>query len=153
MPCEQKLCELPSPVTSGAVLTVEDYLQHFKCSIHIKHREDISEEDHPDKMILHGQLPVADTTAAAAGEAGASEVQNGEEKEGNAAGGEDDDDDDDDDVVLFEPDAAAAAAAAGETVGEKRKRRREEEKGAGSAGGSDGTGKKVKVDVVEVLDD
>ncbi|CAI5983521.1 unnamed protein product [Closterium sp. NIES-64] len=145
----KKLCELPTPVTSGAVLTVEDYLQHFKCSIHIKHREDINEEDHPDKMILHGQLPAADTTAAA-GEAGAAEAQNGEKKEGNAAGGEDDDDDDDD-VVLFEPDAAAAGA--GEMVGEKRKRRREEEKGAEGTGGGDGAGKKVKVDVVEVLDD
>ncbi|CAI5470384.1 unnamed protein product [Closterium sp. Yama58-4] len=151
----KKLCDLPTPVSSGSVLTVEDYLQHFKCSIHIKHREDISEEEHPEKMILHGQLPPADATAAAtagasAGEAGAAEAQNGEKKEGNAAGGEDDDDDDD--VVLCEPDAAAPAAVAGET-GEKRKRRREEEKGTESAGGGDGAGKKVKVDVVEVLDD
>ncbi|CAI5499540.1 unnamed protein product, partial [Closterium sp. Naga37s-1] len=145
----KKLCELPTPVTSGAVLTVEDYLQHFKCSIHIKHREDINEEDHPDKMILHGQLPAADTTAAA-GEAGAAEAQNGEKKEGNAAGGEEDDDDDDD-VVLFEPDAAGAAAGgAGETVGCVLLAHQILSRvGSMFAGGGGGVEKRVKVDVVE----
>ncbi|GJP35369.1 hypothetical protein CLOM_g19867 [Closterium sp. NIES-68] len=134
----KKLCDLPTPVSSGSVLTVEDYHQHFKCSIHIKHRDDIKEEEHPEKMILHGQLPAADTTATATdGEAGAEGGKAGEEEE------------DEDAVVVIEagPDAAAAGAGAGagETVVEKRKRRREEEEAA--------DGKRVKVDVVEVLDE
>ncbi|XWS67863.1 hypothetical protein CRYUN_Cryun04dG0041500 [Craigia yunnanensis] len=35
---EKTLYELPSPVTSGTVLTVEDLQQEFSCSINIKHR-------------------------------------------------------------------------------------------------------------------
>ncbi|XVF45338.1 hypothetical protein PTKIN_Ptkin02bG0198000 [Pterospermum kingtungense] len=51
---EKSLCELPSPVTSGTVLTVEDLQQEFSCSISIKHREEFDEEKEPDGMLLSG---------------------------------------------------------------------------------------------------
>lgn len=34
----QVLAELPSPVTGGTMLTVEDFQQELKCNINIKHR-------------------------------------------------------------------------------------------------------------------
>jgi len=34
----QVLAELPSPVTGGTMLTVEDMQQEFVCNINIKHR-------------------------------------------------------------------------------------------------------------------
>lgn len=34
----QVLAELPSPVTGGTMLTVEDFQQEFVCHINIKHR-------------------------------------------------------------------------------------------------------------------
>lgn len=34
----QVLAELPSPVTGGTMLTVEDLQQEFNCHINIKHR-------------------------------------------------------------------------------------------------------------------
>ncbi|RWR82429.1 SUMO-activating enzyme subunit 2 isoform X1 [Cinnamomum micranthum f. kanehirae] len=55
---EKFLSELPSPVTSGAVLTVEDYQQELSCSIYIKHREEFDEEKEPDGMLLTGRMPV-----------------------------------------------------------------------------------------------
>ncbi|KAA3482327.1 SUMO-activating enzyme subunit 2-like [Gossypium australe] len=51
---EKALSELPSPVTSGSVLTVEDLQQEFSCSINIKHREEFDEEKEPDGMLLTG---------------------------------------------------------------------------------------------------
>ncbi|XVF67762.1 hypothetical protein PTKIN_Ptkin10aG0148200 [Pterospermum kingtungense] len=51
---EKVLSELPSPVTSGTVLTVEDLQQEFSCSINIKHREEFDEEKEPDGMVLSG---------------------------------------------------------------------------------------------------
>ncbi|KAK8364370.1 hypothetical protein V6Z12_A03G225900 [Gossypium hirsutum] len=51
---EKALSELPSPVTSGSVLTVEDLQQEFSCSINIKHREEFDEEKEPDGMLLSG---------------------------------------------------------------------------------------------------
>ncbi|KAK8562976.1 hypothetical protein V6N12_011039 [Hibiscus sabdariffa] len=51
---EKALSELPSPVTSGSVLTVEDLQQEFTCSINIKHREEFDEEKEPDGMVLSG---------------------------------------------------------------------------------------------------
>ncbi|XVE93688.1 hypothetical protein REPUB_Repub01dG0215700 [Reevesia pubescens] len=51
---EKALSELPSPVTSGTVLTVEDLQQEFSCSINIKHREEFDEEKEPDGMLLSG---------------------------------------------------------------------------------------------------
>ncbi|KAK4284767.1 hypothetical protein QN277_001551 [Acacia crassicarpa] len=51
---EKVLAELPSPVTSGTMLTVEDLLQEFTCNINIKHREEFDEEKEPDGMLLSG---------------------------------------------------------------------------------------------------
>lgn len=34
----QKFSEYPTPITTGSVLTVEDYHQDFRCSLHVKHR-------------------------------------------------------------------------------------------------------------------
>ncbi|KAI9127625.1 hypothetical protein K1719_000618 [Acacia pycnantha] len=51
---EKVLAELPSPVTSGTMLTVEDLLQEFTCNINIKHREEFDEEKEPDGMLLLG---------------------------------------------------------------------------------------------------
>nr|KYP41709.1 SUMO-activating enzyme subunit 2 [Cajanus cajan] len=51
---EKVLSELPSPVTGGTMLTVEDMLQEFVCNINIKHREEFDEEKEPDGMVLSG---------------------------------------------------------------------------------------------------
>ncbi|XP_054787941.1 SUMO-activating enzyme subunit 2 isoform X2 [Prosopis cineraria] len=51
---EKVLAELPSPVTSGTMLTIEDFQQEFTCNINIKHREEFDEEKEPDGMILSG---------------------------------------------------------------------------------------------------
>ncbi|CAL0328741.1 unnamed protein product [Lupinus luteus] len=51
---EKVLSELPSPVTGGTMLTVEDYQQELKCNINIKHREEFDEEKEPDGMVLLG---------------------------------------------------------------------------------------------------
>ncbi|KAJ6766039.1 SUMO-ACTIVATING ENZYME SUBUNIT [Salix purpurea] len=51
---EKVLSELPSPVTGGTMLTVEDLQQEFTCNIHIKHREEFDEEKEPDGMVLSG---------------------------------------------------------------------------------------------------
>ncbi|KAL3843428.1 hypothetical protein ACJIZ3_000831 [Penstemon smallii] len=51
---EKVLSELPSPITGGTILTVEDLQQELKCSINIKHREQFDEEKEPDGMILFG---------------------------------------------------------------------------------------------------
>ncbi|XP_077245386.1 SUMO-activating enzyme subunit 2-like [Tasmannia lanceolata] len=49
--------ELPAPVTSGTVLTVEDLQQELSCNINIKHRGEFDEEEEPDGMILSGWMP------------------------------------------------------------------------------------------------
>ncbi|XP_044508066.1 SUMO-activating enzyme subunit 2-like isoform X2 [Mangifera indica] len=51
---EKVLSELPSPVTSGTMLTVEDLQQELVCSINIKHRDEFDEEKEPDGMVLSG---------------------------------------------------------------------------------------------------
>ncbi|PNY07211.1 SUMO-activating enzyme subunit 2 [Trifolium pratense] len=51
---EKVLAELPSPVTNGTMLTVEDFQQELKCNINIKHREEFDEEKEPDGMVLSG---------------------------------------------------------------------------------------------------
>lgn len=57
---EKVLAELPSPVTGGTMLTVEDFQQELKCNINIKHREEFDEEKEPDGMVLSGWTqPVA----------------------------------------------------------------------------------------------
>ncbi|CAK9134069.1 unnamed protein product [Ilex paraguariensis] len=59
---EKLLSELPSPVTGGTILTVEDLQQELTCNINVKHREDFDEEKEPDGMILSGwtQPPAAE---------------------------------------------------------------------------------------------
>ncbi|XP_015892483.1 SUMO-activating enzyme subunit 2 isoform X1 [Ziziphus jujuba] len=54
---EKVLSELPSPVTGGTMLTVEDLQQEFSCNINIKHREEFDEEKEPDGMVLSGWAP------------------------------------------------------------------------------------------------
>ncbi|GFY94983.1 SUMO-activating enzyme 2 [Actinidia rufa] len=51
---EKVLSELPSPVTGGTILTVEDLQQELSCNINIKHREEFDEEKEPDGMVLSG---------------------------------------------------------------------------------------------------
>ncbi|XP_043711366.1 SUMO-activating enzyme subunit 2-like isoform X2 [Telopea speciosissima] len=51
---EKVLAELPSPVTSGTRLAVEDLQQELSCDISIKHREEFDEEKEPDGMLLSG---------------------------------------------------------------------------------------------------
>ncbi|KAG2705724.1 hypothetical protein I3843_05G062300 [Carya illinoinensis] len=51
---EKVLCELPSPITSGITITVEDLKQELTCNINIKHREEFDEEKEPDGMLLSG---------------------------------------------------------------------------------------------------
>ncbi|KAI3875292.1 hypothetical protein MKX03_036897 [Papaver bracteatum] len=51
---DKVLAELPSPVTSGTVLTVEDLQQEFTCNINIKHRDEFDDEKEPDGMVLSG---------------------------------------------------------------------------------------------------
>ncbi|XP_057503536.1 SUMO-activating enzyme subunit 2-like isoform X2 [Actinidia eriantha] len=51
---EKALSELPSPVTGGTILTVEDLQQELSCNINIKHREEFDEEKEPDGMVLSG---------------------------------------------------------------------------------------------------
>ncbi|CAK7329652.1 unnamed protein product [Dovyalis caffra] len=51
---EKVLSELPSPVTGGKMLIVEDLQQEFTCNIYIKHREEFDEEKEPDGMVLSG---------------------------------------------------------------------------------------------------
>ncbi|KAL1833760.1 hypothetical protein ACET3Z_003411 [Daucus carota] len=51
---DKVLSELPSPITGGTILTVEDFQQELSCNINIKHREEFDEEKEPDGMILSG---------------------------------------------------------------------------------------------------
>ncbi|XP_050233373.1 SUMO-activating enzyme subunit 2 [Mercurialis annua] len=59
---EKVLSELPSSVTGGSTLTVEDLQQEFTCSIYIKHRDEFDEEKEPEGMVLSGwtQVPSED---------------------------------------------------------------------------------------------
>ncbi|XP_047321805.1 SUMO-activating enzyme subunit 2 [Impatiens glandulifera] len=59
---DKVLSALPSPVTGGTILTVEDLQQELSCNINIKHREEFDEEKEPDAMILLGwtQAPAND---------------------------------------------------------------------------------------------
>ncbi|KAJ8767261.1 hypothetical protein K2173_013658 [Erythroxylum novogranatense] len=57
---EKMLCELPTPVTGGTMISVEDLRQEFTCNVYIKHREVFDEEKEPDGMVLFGwtQAPI-----------------------------------------------------------------------------------------------
>ncbi|KAK4477129.1 hypothetical protein RD792_016339 [Penstemon davidsonii] len=73
---EKVLSELPSPVTGGTILTVEDLQQELKCSININHREDFDEEKEPDAMILSGwsQAPAPEKNDNGASTSGVTEA-------------------------------------------------------------------------------
>ncbi|XP_059449396.1 SUMO-activating enzyme subunit 2 [Corylus avellana] len=51
---EKVLSELPSPITSGTMVTVEDLKQELTCNFNIKHRDEFDEEKEPDGMLLSG---------------------------------------------------------------------------------------------------
>ncbi|KAK4742293.1 hypothetical protein SAY87_000294 [Trapa incisa] len=51
---EKVLYELPSQVSGGTTLTVEDMQQELVCSVNIKHRDEFDEEKEPDGMVLEG---------------------------------------------------------------------------------------------------
>ncbi|XP_010531451.1 PREDICTED: SUMO-activating enzyme subunit 2 [Tarenaya hassleriana] len=51
---EKVLSELPSPIVSGSILTVEDLQQELSCKINVKHREEFDEEKEPEGMVLYG---------------------------------------------------------------------------------------------------
>ncbi|KAH9297834.1 hypothetical protein KI387_029516 [Taxus chinensis] len=53
---EKTFAEFPIPITNGAILTIEDLQQEFSCTIHIKHRDEFTEEE-TDGMILSGKVP------------------------------------------------------------------------------------------------
>ncbi|KAE8708473.1 SUMO-activating enzyme subunit 2 [Hibiscus syriacus] len=57
---EKALSELPSPVISGTVLTVEDLQQELKCCINIKHREEFDEKEHDGMLLSRWVEPPAD---------------------------------------------------------------------------------------------
>lgn len=69
---EKVLSELPSPVTGGTMVTVEDLQQELSCNINIKHREEFDEEKEPDGMLLLGwtQAPIAENDKAPIGNGG-----------------------------------------------------------------------------------
>lgn len=50
---DKVLAELPAPIVSGTVLTVDDLQQEMSCEVHIKHREEFDEEN-VDEMVLSG---------------------------------------------------------------------------------------------------
>ncbi|XP_019165567.1 PREDICTED: SUMO-activating enzyme subunit 2-like isoform X1 [Ipomoea nil] len=60
---DKVLCELPSPVTGGTTVTVEDLRQELTCNIYIKHREEFDDEKEPDEMVLSGwtRAPATET--------------------------------------------------------------------------------------------
>ncbi|KAJ1691587.1 hypothetical protein LUZ63_015742 [Rhynchospora breviuscula] len=51
---DKALTELPTPVTNGTTLSVEDLRQELTCNINIKHRDEFDEEKEPDGMVLTG---------------------------------------------------------------------------------------------------
>ncbi|PKU70352.1 SUMO-activating enzyme subunit 2 [Dendrobium catenatum] len=74
---DKVLAELPSPVTSGTVLTVEDLQQELTCNIIIKHREEFNEEKEPDGMVLSGWTERANDKQSSNGESTSSVLTNG----------------------------------------------------------------------------
>ncbi|GFZ14438.1 SUMO-activating enzyme 2 [Actinidia rufa] len=51
---DKVLSGLPSPVTGGTILTVEDLHQELSCNINIKHSEEFDKEKEPNGMVLSG---------------------------------------------------------------------------------------------------
>jgi ubiquitin-like 1-activating enzyme E1 B len=103
----KSLALYPTPITTGVVLTVEDYHQDFRCSLHVKHRETFDEETEPDGMLVTGDIasvinaeqPTLQPKTPAADD---EDLFN---KEENGHG--DDNKDDDDDLVMFTPETIA----------------------------------------------
>ncbi|VFQ65844.1 unnamed protein product [Cuscuta campestris] len=58
---DKVLCELPSPITGGTSVTVEDLQQELICNIIINHREEFDEEKEPEGMVLSGWTPTLTT--------------------------------------------------------------------------------------------
>jgi ubiquitin-like 1-activating enzyme E1 B len=104
---KQSLALYPTPITTGVVLTVEDYHQDFRCSLHVKHRETFDEETEPDGMLVTGDIasvinaeqPTLQPKTPAADD---EDLFN---KEQNGHG--DNNKDDDDDLVMFTPETIA----------------------------------------------
>ncbi|GBF97588.1 SUMO-activating enzyme subunit 2 [Raphidocelis subcapitata] len=108
----EKMAALPGGgLGHGAVVSVRDQSQQFVVEVIVNHRDDLSEEQHPEGFVLEGQLP-AQQQAEGQGQDGQQQGE-GQQRESGAAPGA----------------AAAAAAAAG---GKKRAR--------GGGGGGDGHG-------------
>nr|XP_024397767.1 SUMO-activating enzyme subunit 2-like isoform X1 [Physcomitrium patens]XP_024397768.1 SUMO-activating enzyme subunit 2-like isoform X1 [Physcomitrium patens] len=63
---DKKFQDYPTPITTGVVLTIEDYHQDFRCSLHVKHRETFDQEKEPEGMVLSGDLASLNTTETAA---------------------------------------------------------------------------------------
>ncbi|XP_078435462.1 SUMO-activating enzyme 2 isoform X2 [Wolffia australiana] len=53
---EKVFSQLPAPIVSGTILTVEDLQQEFSCNINIKHRDDFDDEKEPEQMVLSGLI-------------------------------------------------------------------------------------------------
>ncbi|KAH8972786.1 hypothetical protein BDL97_01G010100 [Sphagnum fallax] len=100
----KSLASYPTPITTGVVLTMEDYHQDFRCSVHVKHRETFDEEKEPDGMLITGDIASVVNTddtlqpKIVADEDLSNKVENGHGK-----------DDDDDDMVMFTPETLAGA--------------------------------------------
>ncbi|CAM6021511.1 unnamed protein product [Sphagnum balticum] len=93
---KQSLASYPTPITTGVVLTVEDYHQDFW--------ETFNEEKEPDGMLITGDIASMVNTddtlqpKIVADEDRSNKVENGHGK-----------DDDDDDMVMFTPETLAGA--------------------------------------------
>ncbi|KAI8533033.1 hypothetical protein RHMOL_Rhmol11G0264700 [Rhododendron molle] len=82
---EKVLSELPSPVSGGTILTVEDLQQDLSCNINIKHREDFDEEKEPDGMVLSGWTKEKDKTTSTENGASTSNASEAVSLETNAS--------------------------------------------------------------------
>ncbi|CAN6439426.1 unnamed protein product [Victoria cruziana] len=101
---EKVLSKLPTPVTSGTILKVEDLQQELSCNINIKHRDEFDEEKEPDGMVLSGwKQPSEQQTQA---------TDNGEASSDAAASTSSPDDSDDLEIIDTGPSAL---------IGNKRK--------------------------------
>ncbi|XP_024367489.1 SUMO-activating enzyme subunit 2 [Physcomitrium patens] len=111
---DKKFVDYPTPITTGVVLTVEDYHQDFRCSLHVKHRDTFDEEKEPEGMVLTGDLASLNTTETAAAPTPALDAPS------KAENGHAEEEEEDENVVMVEPAPKAA------TAGTKRKLENEE---------------------------
>ncbi|CAK9215924.1 unnamed protein product [Sphagnum troendelagicum] len=101
----KSLASYPTPITTGVVLTVEDYHQDFRCSLHVKHRETFDEEKEPDGMLITGDIASVVNTDDTL----QPKIVADEDLSNKVENGHGDDDDDDDDMVMFTPETLAGA--------------------------------------------